>query len=171
MTGGLLPVSSPWWQGPWVSRPAIFFQLNTCFHSPYVTSSLMRGWVCCLQLLLALASAVIFRSESRGLMTTFCCLKFETPQTWRIRFPYLYPPGTGWPSYTPQALGSLFITSYNSQGYNGGIRPCIHMGSQWLTKSRSQVRLRLMVYHQSSSWCQAPWDSRPETFFSAEPLW
>jgi hypothetical protein len=25
----------------------------------------------------------------------------ETPATWRARFPYLYPPGTGWPSYTP----------------------------------------------------------------------
>jgi hypothetical protein len=24
----------------------------------------------------------------------------ETPQTWRARSPYLYPPGTGWPSYT-----------------------------------------------------------------------
>jgi hypothetical protein len=25
----------------------------------------------------------------------------ETPPTWRARFPYLYPPGTGWPSYAP----------------------------------------------------------------------
>jgi hypothetical protein len=36
-----------------------FFQLKTCFHCPYVTSSLMRGWVCSLQLLLALATGVI----------------------------------------------------------------------------------------------------------------
>jgi hypothetical protein len=43
-----------------------FFQLNTCLHSPYVTSSLTRGWACRLQLLLALASSVILRSESRG---------------------------------------------------------------------------------------------------------
>jgi hypothetical protein len=40
-------------------------QLNTCGYSPYVTSSLRRGWVCRLQLLLVLASAVILRSESR----------------------------------------------------------------------------------------------------------
>jgi hypothetical protein len=46
--------------------PSIFFQLNTCGYSPYVTSSLMRGWVCCLQLLLVLASAVTLGSESRG---------------------------------------------------------------------------------------------------------
>jgi hypothetical protein len=43
-----------------------FFQLNTCCHIPYVTSSLTRGWVCRLQLLLALASAVILRSGSCG---------------------------------------------------------------------------------------------------------
>jgi hypothetical protein len=43
-----------------------FFRLNTCYHSPYVTSSLTRGWVCCLQLLLALTKVVILRSASRG---------------------------------------------------------------------------------------------------------
>jgi hypothetical protein len=37
-----------------------------------------------------------------GLMTIFYCLKFETPPTWRARSSYLYPPGTGWPSYTPK---------------------------------------------------------------------
>jgi hypothetical protein len=43
---------------------SIFFQLNTSFHSPYVTYSLMKGWVCRLQLMLVLASAVILRAES-----------------------------------------------------------------------------------------------------------
>jgi hypothetical protein len=33
-------------------------------------------------------------------MTIFYCLRFETHPTWRARSPYLYPPGTGWPSYT-----------------------------------------------------------------------
>jgi hypothetical protein len=28
-------------------------------------------------------------------------VSFEIPPTWRARFSYLYPPGTGWPSYTP----------------------------------------------------------------------
>jgi hypothetical protein len=41
-----------------------FFQLNTCGHNPYITPSLMRGWFCHLQLLLALAITVILRSES-----------------------------------------------------------------------------------------------------------
>jgi hypothetical protein len=39
-------------------------QLKPCGHSPYVTSSLTRRWVCRLQLLLAFASAVNLRSES-----------------------------------------------------------------------------------------------------------
>jgi hypothetical protein len=42
------------------------FQLTNCGYSPSVTSSLMRGWVCRLQLLLVLASAFILRSESGG---------------------------------------------------------------------------------------------------------
>jgi hypothetical protein len=28
-------------------------------------------------------------------------VSYETPPTWRSRSLYLYPPGTGWPSYTP----------------------------------------------------------------------
>jgi hypothetical protein len=28
----------------------------------------------------------------------------------------------------PQALGSLFVVSYASQGYGGGIRPRLHTG-------------------------------------------
>jgi hypothetical protein len=35
-------------------------------------------------------------------MAIFHCLRFETPPTWRARSPYLYPPGRGWPSYTPR---------------------------------------------------------------------
>jgi hypothetical protein len=42
-----------------------FFQLNTCGYSPYVTTSLTRGWVCRLQLLLVLATVIILKSESR----------------------------------------------------------------------------------------------------------
>jgi hypothetical protein len=66
MTGVLPPISSSWRQVPWDSRPAFSFRLNICFHNPYVTSSLTRGWVCILQLLLALVIAVILRSESCG---------------------------------------------------------------------------------------------------------
>jgi hypothetical protein len=49
------------------SQARIFFlKLNNCGHSLYITSSLTRGWVCLLQLLLNLASATILGSESLG---------------------------------------------------------------------------------------------------------
>jgi hypothetical protein len=56
--------------------------------------------MCDLQFPLCLASAFSGLSPA-GLMTIFYCIKFETPSTWKIRFLYLFPPGTGWTSYTP----------------------------------------------------------------------
>jgi hypothetical protein len=35
------------------------------------------------------------------LSTVFYCLSFESPPTWRARYPYLYPPSTRWPSIPP----------------------------------------------------------------------
>jgi hypothetical protein len=40
-------------------------------------------------------------SRSPTELTAYLTVSSETPPTWRARFPYLYPPGTGWPSYTP----------------------------------------------------------------------
>jgi hypothetical protein len=37
-----------------------------------------------------------------GPMAIFYCLRFKIPPTWRTRSPYLYPPVTGWPGYTPR---------------------------------------------------------------------
>jgi hypothetical protein len=64
-TGGLLPVLATRSLRP-TTRIFFIFQLNTCGYSPHVTSCLTRGWVCRLQLLLVLASALILRSESHG---------------------------------------------------------------------------------------------------------
>jgi hypothetical protein len=50
---------------PLIPTTRIFVQLNTWGHSPYATSTLTRGWVCRLQLLLSLAP-VILRFESSG---------------------------------------------------------------------------------------------------------
>jgi hypothetical protein len=78
-----------------------FFQLNTWGHSPYVTSSLKRRWICRLQLLLFLASAFILRSESRRTHDHILLSQIRGSRKLEPRSPYLYPPGTGWPSYTP----------------------------------------------------------------------
>jgi hypothetical protein len=90
-TGPLRPITSNF-----------IIQLNTCSYSPYVTSSLTRGWVCRLQLLLSSPAQSYSDPSPAGLMTIFYCLRFEIPPAWRIRSLYLYPPGTGWSGYTPR---------------------------------------------------------------------
>jgi hypothetical protein len=75
-------------------------QLNTCGHRLYVTSSLTRRWVCPLELLLVSPAQFFSGPSPSRLMTTFYCLRFETPRTRWARSLYLYRPGTGWTSYT-----------------------------------------------------------------------
>jgi hypothetical protein len=97
-----------------------FFQLNTCGCSPYVTSTLTRGWVCRLQLLLVLASAVILRSEFRGIHNHVLQSQFRDSPTWRTRSPYLYPPGTGWRSYTSRHWAHLCCGCYTESPLSNG---------------------------------------------------
>jgi hypothetical protein len=95
------------------------------FHSPYVTSSLKREWVRGLQLLLVIASAVL-SSESRGTHDHILLSDPKLPQ----------PGGPGPCIYTspsnrvvqlyPQTPCSLFVASYDSQGYDGSIPPLLH---------------------------------------------
>jgi hypothetical protein len=54
----------------------------------------------CNQILLPVS---MLMSEICGLVSLGCpyfTVSSETPPTWRVRLPYLYPPGTGWSSYT-----------------------------------------------------------------------
>jgi hypothetical protein len=71
-------------------------------------------------------------SSPARLMTIFYCLRFETPSTWRAKSPYLYPPGTGWPSYIPRHW-----VPFSSQGYGGGIRTRLNTRSDSQSKSKS----------------------------------
>jgi hypothetical protein len=76
------------------------FQLNTCNYSPRITSSLTKEWAYRLQLLLALASAVILRSlflsatqsQSQSYVTTdgqSASLSWNEAPIWGLR-PDLY---------------------------------------------------------------------------------
>jgi hypothetical protein len=70
-----------------------------------------------------------------GLVTIFYCLRFETLPTWKARSPYLYPPGTRWPSYTPR---------------------------HWVRSSHRQRYITTDSESASPSWCQAAiCDPRP----------
>jgi hypothetical protein len=96
--------------------------LDPCGYSPYVTSSLTRGQACRLQLLLAIASAIILGSDSSpnhdhillSQIRDFPNLEDQVPVfiSSRNRAAQLYP----------QTLGFLFVASYDSQGYDGGIK-------------------------------------------------
>jgi hypothetical protein len=95
-------------------------QLNTCY-SPYATSSLTRGWVCRLQLLLVLASVVILRSESRETHDQILLSQIRDALSLEGQVPVFISPRNRVARLYPQPLGSLFVASYDSQGYGGGI--------------------------------------------------
>jgi hypothetical protein len=106
------------------------FQLNTFGYSPYVTSPLTRGWVDRLQLLLVLASAVIFRSESRGTNDNILLSQIRDSPSLDGQVPVFISSRKRVVRLYPQALGSLFVASYDSQVYGGVI---IYKFSSYLT--------------------------------------
>jgi hypothetical protein len=85
-------------------------------------TSLTRGRVWCLQLLLALASAVMFGSESR-----------RTPGHILLS----------------QIRDFLFVASYESQGHGGGIRPHLYTSpsfTTWEGSNRSHHPQQFLYY-------------------------
>jgi hypothetical protein len=90
-------------------------QLRVCWCGAL---SLTRGWVCHLQFLLALTSAIILGSESHG-----TCGHILLSQIWE----------------------SPFVASYDSQAYTGGIRPHIHTGFLWFLYSSTLISFILTV--------------------------
>jgi hypothetical protein len=104
------------------------FQLNTCNYSPYITSSLTRGEVCCLQLLLVLASAFILRSECRKTHDHILLSQIRDSPNLEGQVPVFITPRNRVTRLYTQALGSIFVVSYDSQGYSESIRPRLHTG-------------------------------------------
>jgi hypothetical protein len=68
--------------------------------------------------------------------------------------PRIYIPQEQGARLYPQALGSLFIASYDSQGYGGGIRPGLH------TKPKSHCDWRSVCL----SWCRDPAGAHDQMF-------
>jgi hypothetical protein len=93
----------------------IIFQLNTCFYGSYVTSCLTRGWVCNLQLLLALASTVILGSESRGTHDHILLPQIRDSSNQEGQVPMFISPRIRVFQLYPPASSSLLLVSYGSQ--------------------------------------------------------
>jgi hypothetical protein len=85
-----------------------------------------RGWVCRLQLLLAFASAAISGSESRRTHDHILLSHIRDSPNLEGQAPVFISHRNRVAQLYPQALGSLFVASYYSQGYGGGMRTCLH---------------------------------------------
>jgi hypothetical protein len=92
------------------------------------TTSLMIGRVYRLQLLLALAIAVILGSESRGTHDHFLLSQIGDFPILKVQVPVFISPRNRVAQLYHQELGSLSVASYDSQGYSGGIRTRLHAG-------------------------------------------
>jgi hypothetical protein len=90
--------------------------------------SLTRERVCRLQLLLSLASAVILGSESRETRDHILLSQTRDFPNLESQVSVFISPKNRVTQLYPQALGSLFVSSYDSQGYGGGIRTRLQVG-------------------------------------------
>jgi hypothetical protein len=137
-----------------LTTSSFIFQLNSYSYSPYVTSCLTRGWVCHLQLLLVLASAVILRSETRGTHDHLLLSQIRDSPNLEGQFPVFISPRNRVARLYPQALDSLCVASYDSQGYGGGTRPRPHTGlnpffSAWPLIQSSGIRGKCLLLVRS----------------------
>jgi hypothetical protein len=78
-------------------------------------------------------------ASPEGLMTKFYSLRFETPPILKVKVPVFIFPRNRVVQLYPQALGSPFVGSYNSQGYVGGIRTRPHVDCNSQPKSKSEL--------------------------------
>jgi hypothetical protein len=100
--------------------------MNTWGHNPQVTSSLTRGCVYRLQLLLALASAVILMSKSRGIHDQILLFQIRDSSNLEGQVPVFISPRSRVARLYPQEMGSLSVAFYDSRDYSGGIRTRLH---------------------------------------------
>jgi hypothetical protein len=97
--------------------------------------SLTRGRVCPLQYLLDSPAQSFQGPSSVELAAIFYFIRFET---------------------------SLFVASYDSQGYGGGIRPRLHT----VKSSQSQSHIATDGQSISKSWCRAPSGAHDQIFIT-----
>jgi hypothetical protein len=129
------------------------FQLNTCGHSPYVTFSLTRGRVCW-----SSPAQSVSGPSPVELMTIFYCLRFKTPSTWRTRSPYLYPPETEWPGYTPRHWVHFSTRRATVDVFDSAST------WMWIVSSKSKSKSHCDWRSVSQSWCRAPSEAHYQIF-------
>jgi hypothetical protein len=101
------------------------FQLNTYGYSLHITSSLT----------FTIAAGPRQRSHSRVRVSQDSCPHFTVSDSRHPNLegqvPVFISPRNRVAQLYPEALGSLFLASYVSQGYGGGIRTRLHTGLKY----------------------------------------
>jgi hypothetical protein len=106
------------------------------------------GGVCSLLLFLALASAVILRSEPRGPSNHILLSQIRDCPNLEGQVPVFTSRRNREAQLYSQALGSVFVASCDSKGYSGVIRtrlhtgPCIYMNCKFVYK---YVQLSMLI--------------------------
>jgi hypothetical protein len=101
--------------------------------------------LCHLQLLLVLASPAILGASPAGLVIMFYCLRFETPPNLEDQVAVFISHRKRVDQLYPQALGSTFVASYESQGYGGGTRTRLHAESVLPPPNSVKVKVTLRL--------------------------
>jgi hypothetical protein len=128
--------------------------------------SLTRGWVCRLQLLLVLASAVILGSESHGTHDHILLSEIRDSPNLEGQVPLFICPRNRVAQLYPQALGSLSVASYDSQGYGRSIRTHLHSGRKPNnSESKSELLYDWRFIVNQLVLGPIPRDARPQIFF------
>jgi hypothetical protein len=135
MTDGQ-PASLSWCQTPiCFPRPDFFLLQENCWffivgHTLWREGMSVYDW--------CWPSAVILWSESRGTCGNISLFHFETPQKRRTKASFSI---NRVPCYTPQAMDSLFVASYDTRGYGECLRMHLHAEmTHWPLLERERER-------------------------------
>jgi hypothetical protein len=134
-----------WCQATTLGPKPYFYHCQTVAGSLMWAACLTRGRCCRLQLLLAVANAVIVGSESCGANDHILLPQIRDSPSVEGQVPVFTFPRNRMNQLYRQALGSFSVACYDSHGYGGGIRTCLHSGI------RVRVTLRVAVYCQSEA--------------------
>jgi hypothetical protein len=108
--------------------------------------SLTRERVYRLQFPLDLARVVFLESESHETDDHILLSQTRVSPNLEGQVPVFISPRNRVVQLYSQALGSLFVASYESQGYGGGIRTRLHAESLWLVvKVKVKVKVKAML--------------------------
>jgi hypothetical protein len=152
-----------------------FFQSWQLRVSWYGAPSLTRGWIysTLVNCFWALPEHSLSGPSPAETMTIFYCLIWDSPNL-EGQVPKFISPRNRVAQLYPRALDSLFVASYDSQGYGGGILTRLHASKQEnliltnLSQSRTQSYITTDGQSASPSCCQASGTS--DQFFPF-PLW